>query len=446
MLARVVLVLLLALPFVAAVLIFIGNAQRHADTKPFDAHRDLSSALPVFPGAEGFGTDTPAGRGGAILRVTTLAGEGPGSLRAAIETPGPRTIVFEVAGIIESPHLHVIAEPFVTIAGQTAPPPGITIAGTGIDIVAHDVLIQHLRLRVGDDPEGPHPDSRDGIGVHQGGRRVVIDHCSIAWAIDEGTSTWGTNLEDITFSNCIIAENLSRSLHSKGEHSKGLLIGDNTRRIAVLNNLFAHNMRRNPLVKGNVSLLVANNLIYNPGKDAIRWSDPERSGPSVSAVLNNLVIPGPDTSGWLAVFSRDFRLSRDTRIFARDNAIEMNEAPRAMGPGATLAGVLVDEPPVTLEPLTLIAIEELEEHILASAGAWSAARDAVDARIVASVRERAGGIIDSPDEVGGMPAVAPVFHELALPADPHGDANGNGYTNLEEWLHALAARAEGQIP
>jgi len=443
-LPRLVLGLLLLMPVVVVVFMLGPATRRDAGVEPFQAAVDLRNGLPVFPGAEGFGSDTPAGRGGQVIRVTTLDALGPGSLQEAIQTPGPRTIVFEVGGIIETRHLLVVTEPFVTIAGQTAPPPGITIAGAGIDIVTHDVLIQHLRLRVGDHPEGPDPDSRDGFGVHQGGARVVIDRCSIAWAIDEGTSTWGRQLHDITYSNCIIAENLSRSLHSKGEHSKGLLIGDNTRRIAVLNNLFAHNMRRNPLIKGNVSALVANNLIYNPGRDAIRWSDPERSGATLSSVWNNVLMPGPDSGRFLRMISRDLRLSRGTRIHQADNRVSIDGNYYEATRGVFISGLLLDVPTVTLQPLTLLPPEEVPEAVLATAGAWAANRDAVDERIIASVRNGTGAIIDSPTEVGGLPLVAPVTRPLQLPDNPQEDSNGNGYTNLEEWLHELAAQAEGR--
>lgn len=96
-----------------------------------DATRDLSSALPVFPGAEGFGTDTPAGRGGVVLRVTNLEADGAGSLRAALTAEGPRVVVFEVSGTIALTENLRIESPFVTVAGQTAPSPGVTIAGAG---------------------------------------------------------------------------------------------------------------------------------------------------------------------------------------------------------------------------------------------------------------------------------------------------------------------------
>src|SRR5687768_8585106 len=105
---------------------------------PDDAHRDLSEALPVFPGAEAFGTDTPAGRGGEIVLVQNLDADGPGSLQDALDREGPRTILFEVAGVVELVEPIRVDRPFVTIAGQTAPSPGITLSGAGLLVTTHD--------------------------------------------------------------------------------------------------------------------------------------------------------------------------------------------------------------------------------------------------------------------------------------------------------------------
>src|SRR5690606_6707929 len=120
---------------------------------------------PVLPGLTGFGITTPAGRGGEVLRVTNLNASGPGSLRAAIETPGPRVIVFEVSGTISLTKNLYVREPFVTIAGQTAPSPGITIRGAGLFVLTHDVLVQHLRIRPGDALDGPRMDNRDAVAI-----------------------------------------------------------------------------------------------------------------------------------------------------------------------------------------------------------------------------------------------------------------------------------------
>ena len=108
-----------------------------------------ASNTPVFPSAEGFGIYTPAGRGGEVYRVTNLNPSGNGSLRAALQASGPRVVIFEVSGTIAITEDLVIMNPFITIAGQTSPSPGITIKGAGLWIATHDVLVQHLRIRVG---------------------------------------------------------------------------------------------------------------------------------------------------------------------------------------------------------------------------------------------------------------------------------------------------------
>jgi len=147
--------------------------------------------LPAFPGAEGFGATTPGGRGGRVLRVTRLADSGPGSLRAALETPGPRIIVFTVSGVIDHVRPLCIEEPYVTVAGQSAPGDGITLAGEEVRIQAHDVVLRHLRIRTGDArPPKDGWDNRDVVNLGHPRRLgdthdVVLDHCSLSWSVDE---------------------------------------------------------------------------------------------------------------------------------------------------------------------------------------------------------------------------------------------------------------------
>ena len=413
---------------------------------PFDASRDLSAELPVFPGAEGFGTATPAGRGGTVYVVDTLAASGPGSLAEALTATGPRIVVFEVGGIIELANAIEITDPFLTVAGQTAPAPGITLVGSGIIVQTHDVLIQHLRVRPGDRADGRAPEDRDGIAVI-GNRRgtvqvynVVVDHCSVSWAIDEGTSTWYDGVSDVTFSNNLIAENLSESLHPEGEHSKGLLIGDHSRRISVIRNVFAHNTRRNPLLKGDTSTIVANNLIYNSGTSAIGFSDPEWSGRSIASIMGNVFVPGSDTSNAEHVW-RGRETSDDIRIYLNDNLVD-EASLAAFTPPADITEVEITVPPVDLTPLTLVAAADLETELIATAGAFPAERGSVDARIISAVQARGGSIIDSQSEVGGYPTFAPASRALTLPANPAADDDADGYTNMEEWIHSWSVAVE----
>lgn len=414
-----------------------------------DAIRDYGGALTAFPGAEGFGVVTPAGRGGAVLRVTSLAADGPGSLRAALASPGPRTIVFEVAGIIELTDIIVVAEPFVTIAGQTAPSPGITIAGAGIQISTHDVLVQHLRVRVGDDPVGPDPGGRDAlnvIGAADGSLdvgNVVIDHCSLSWAIDEGSSTWNPGVHDVTIRSSIVSENLSHSLHPEGEHSKGLLIGDHAKRVSVIGNLFAHNEMRNPFLKGDTSVLVANNVIYDPGSQAIHLDDPEGSGPTIGAVVGNRMVAGLDSDWILAMVEALTWVKSTSRIYMLGNDSGTRPDRLTIGtPEVFVDLTAYDESPVRVMPLTLRPVAEVEDWVLASAGARPADRDAVDRRVVEDVHAGTGHIIDSPSQVGGLDPVVPVVRPLELPDDPYGDPDGDGRTRLEDWLAAYATAVE----
>lgn len=113
-----------------------------------------AAALPAFPGAEGFGSDTIGGRGGQVIHVTTLLDNGDnnsplsGSLREAVRTLGPRIVVFDVSGTIYLESQLVIAAPYITIAGQTSPG-GIATAGHPIAIWTNDVIMRHMRIRTG---------------------------------------------------------------------------------------------------------------------------------------------------------------------------------------------------------------------------------------------------------------------------------------------------------
>ena len=167
-----------------------------------------AAPLPAFPGAEGFGAHTPGGRGGRIIEVTNLSSDGPGSLREACAAKGPRIVVFRVGGIIEGSVS--VREPFITIAGQTAPGDGICIRNGVFHVGTHDVIVRHLRVRPGDHPFGPCASDRDCISVSGPGDRVhdvIIDHCSVSWGIDENMGTWGRP-RNVTFQWCITSESL----------------------------------------------------------------------------------------------------------------------------------------------------------------------------------------------------------------------------------------------
>ena len=211
-----------------------GNAEvdaEVADASPPDVGTDAGPAapcvvpgrpLPVIPCGTGFGMETPAGSGRhldppatTVYRVTSLGASGPGTLEACVEEEGPRVCVFEVSGVIERREHLVIDEPYLTIAGQTAPSPGVSIHGAGIRVEADDVLISHLRIRVGDRREGEPARIRDAIAVSNRDTtpsNVVIDHCSMAFSSDEMFSVWFSD-GDVTVNDSIMGMPMHDSFH-----------------------------------------------------------------------------------------------------------------------------------------------------------------------------------------------------------------------------------------
>ncbi len=148
---------------------------------------DLPQAkIAAFPGAQGGGKYSFGGRGGQIIVVTNLHDDGPGSFRAACETAGPRTILFNVAGIIQLKDRIRLRAPYVTIAGNTAPGDGVCIAGNTVELETHDIIIRHMRFRRGATDAA---DRYDSIGGNPIGN-VMIDHVSACWGLDENMSMY----------------------------------------------------------------------------------------------------------------------------------------------------------------------------------------------------------------------------------------------------------------
>ena len=436
--------------------------------------------LPAFPGAEGYGATTTHGRGGRVIAVTTLDDSGPGSLRAAVEASGPRIVVFAVGGLIRLRSRLSIREPHLMIAGQTAPGDGICLADGQISINTHDVVIRFVRSRAGDTQTwNPSFDNIDAIEIANQTtppHRIVIDHCSFSWGVDETASSWYA-CHDITWQWNIIAEGLHVSRHSKGPHGKGMLIGEEARRIAIHHNLFAHNHDRNPMLKGNTTVLVANNTVYNwgGGRDDPQtnynavylglFDTQEAIQPTTSALdfIGNTLKAGPDSY----TFAWGIRLNRNmpsgSGVYLRDNqgpgrSDASGDEWLIMRPGDQSYRVdarTMADPGVRVQPVAVASARVLDQ-----AGATLPCRDHVDQRVVADVRAGTGRIIDSQRDVGGWPTYAsgsapldsdgdgmPDAWERARGLSPNdasdgaADRDGDGYTNVEEYLESLVPRS-----
>lgn len=383
----------------------------------------------AFPGAMGAAASTPGGRGGAIVRVTTLAADGPGSLAEALARPGPRIVVFEVGGVIDLGRRELkVTEPFLTVAGQTAPSPGITLVKGGLSIQTHDVVIRHLRVRPGS--AGLRRDAGvdfDAITT-VAARDVIVDHCSLTWATDENLSASGPRFDGtdvgawrsatshrITFSNNLIAEGLGHATHAKGEHSKGSLIHDLADEILIVRNLYAHNRERSPLFKGGARGYVINNLIYDPGAKAIHYNliAEEWKGHDPVAgrmvVVGNVLRGGPSTPASTSLLAVGG--SGDLEVHLAGNlAVDRTGQPLRELTRYTTAPIRITlsrDVPRLPAGVDVLPASAVQDAVVAGVGARPWDRDAHDARVLANVIEDRGGMIDDESEVGGYPVQAP---------------------------------------
>lgn len=425
-------------------------------------------AIPAFPGAEGAGALSLGGRGGAVLRVSNLNDAGPGSLRAAVEATGPRTIIFDIGGTIRLSSPLTVRDGRITIAGQTAPGGGITLAGQPFRIHADDVVVRYLRVRLGDE-QGVESDAFEVTGGH----RIMVDHVSASWSVDETLSVGSTYKNpddgpaDITVQWSIIAESLNRSLHAKGTHGYGsLLRGGLGSRMSFHHNLWAHHSARMPR-PGNTVMPprdtvgafyeFRSNVFYNWGGKASGYN--ADTGPKASFVtydfIDNSYLAGPNSKGSLAFEESNPRASLFFAGNSMNGVIPADPWSLVGGVEATRrSGPIPGMPPVAADPAPSAL-----GRVLAMAGS-ARPRDAVDARIVATVLAAGGGLIDSQSQVGGWPNLPPGQPWTDSDGDGmpdawehiHGfdtkdksdgakDRNGDGYTNLEDWLNAVAVSA-----
>jgi hypothetical protein len=438
----------------------------------------------AFPGAEGYGRFARGGRGGRVIEVTNLEDSGPGSLRAAVEAEGPRTVVFRVGGTIQLKDKLVIRNPYLTIAGQTAPGDGICVRGATFgNLGTHDTIIRYVRVRVGDESGKTY----DGMGFASSDH-CIIDHCSISWTIDEAVSSRGAR--NVTFQRNLIAEALNMSVHShytgtgKGHSFAGSISGNIG---SFHHNLLANCAGRNWSLAGGLTqggrmagyLDIRNNVVYN-------WEHRTNDG-GVKALnlVNNYYIPGPATRVFHLLKPDTGNPGDPQQYFVLgnlmegrpqydsdnwkngcvifDNRLDLNTSPQ----------VRLDEP--FCEPfVTTQPARDAYESVMADVGCNYPKYDAVDERLIRDVRRRGftykgsktgtPGIIDSQKDVGGWPELksgAPppdrdhdgipdvweTAHRLN-PTDPT-DArrdSGDGYTYLEKYLNAIVPESRSLSP
>jgi hypothetical protein len=375
----------------------------------------------AFPDAEGFGSYTTGGRGGAVYIITTLADSitkpSPGSLRWALNKSGPRTIVFAVSGTIELKSRLFISKGDITIAGQTAPGDGICIKGYNFSIDADNVIIRYIRFRHGNEivSEGP----VDALTCIRH-KNIIIDHCSMSWAVDETASFYDN--KNFTLQWSIISESLYNAGHPKGAHGYGGIWGGMG--VSFHHNLLASHTSRNPRfcgaryhpeTKETEIVDFRNNVIFNWGFNSSYGGELGQQN-----IVNNFYKYGPATKK--SVLNRIVEpYDSIGRWYINGNYVEGfkkitadNWSGGVQGNYAKVLSIK-SKNPFTFVPVITHSAEEAYELVLKNAGAIFPKRDVIDVRIInetMSGRCAYGdsygpntGIIDSPKNTEGWPVL-----------------------------------------
>jgi pectate lyase len=427
--------------------------------------RSLQAAsLPAFPGAEGYGAVTPGGRGGKIIKVTNLNASGPGSLQAACETEGPRIVVFEVGGVIRGDV--VIRYPQITIAGQTAPSPGITIEGRLKNLAyqrdrLYDVVVRFLRVRA-----APATGSGGDAVQLPNTERLILDHLSLAWANDETIDLcWSS---DLTVQWCTIEESDPRG-HAKGvPHNFGMISTyPGSGNVSIHHNLFAHQFRRSPSLapyEANKPGDFRNNVVYD-FRDGLTHDGHKPAAPI--NVVNNYYKRGPSAE---QVFP--FVIVAEGRYHIAGNYIEGVGAigdPRDASvqfPAWVRSNPLGEKlsAPAKVAAVTTTQAQQAYTEVLARAGCFPP--DRVTRRTIDEVRAGTGkwgrnapdtltdawyaeglkrGTAAKDGDGDGMPDDWEAAHGLhKADATDHTKVMASGYTAIEEYLAERARALSGE--
>lgn len=441
------------------------------------------AGIPAFPGAEGAGAWTPGGRGGKTFIVRSLADSGPGTLREAVDASGPRTVVFQVAGIIQLDSNLSINHPFITIAGQTAPGDGVCVRGATTEINTHDVIIRHMRFRRGNLKK-----KDDALGGNPVGN-IIIDHVTASWGLDENLTLYrhmqkqadGSPDKKLAVENLTIQWSISSEALDLNNHAFGGTWGG--KNCSFHHNLFACNTGRNPSIGMGGGFDFRNNVLFNWKHRTMDGGD----GSSRVNVINNYYKPGPVTEGALRyrICKAQARNERDQypgfgKWFVDGNFVEgfpevsknnwsggvqydpEQKVKEMIIPAGTEKAVRSHIPFPASQVVTHKA-QDAYDLVLAFSGASLPKRDPVDLRVIESVRtgktHTKTGILETPADVGGYPEYKaetvpvdtdqdgiPDDWEIRNGFDPKNsadallDSDKDGYTNLEEFLNGSDPR------
>ena len=395
----------------------------------------------AFPGAEGFGAYATGGRGGTVVHVTNLNASGPGSLADAVSQPN-RTVVFDVGGVIDITGQNLTIASNLTIAGQTAPGEGITIYGGRVIMSnSSNVIMRYIRMRGSISmPEDKCTLTMDYCD------NVILDHCSISWGRWDNVHIKDAN--NITYQNCIISEGIKPQRFGA--------ITDGTRNWTISHCLWTNNKSRNPKMK--CYLQYYNNVVYNYGIGIVGGHS---AADNYQDVMNNYFITGPSSGSSNKYFDQ---WTETDHLYSTGNYTDDNRDGKLNGRLITdyNGATPMQQPNLKCQaPMNLEPAEDAFYAVMEHAGA-SRVRDSHDLRIIEQLASLGtkGAFIANEQDVGGIGTLAgadapadsdgdgmPDEWEKANGTDPdkadaNGDADGNGYTNIEDYVNSLAHKSD----
>jgi hypothetical protein len=423
----------------------------------------------AFPGAEGAGKFTKGGRGGDVYHVTTLKDSGPGSLREGIDSmKGPRTIVFDIGGLIRlKDELRINKIKYLTIAGQTAPGKGITVADRNVIVEdCSHIILRYLRIRLGD--ENKPEKFKSDVFTAEYSDHMILDHLSFSWGIDGNGDFRG--LKYTTLQWMIFSEGLDKSLHVKGPgHAMCSSFRQSEGQATFHHNIYTTSRNRHPSTAGGSQVMeFANNINYN-------WSGCQNLSGEQYNLINNYYKAGPMKGDRLPIrykskdpkpvshgyFSGNYFDGLPEK-YNEDNytAIDLESG----GPDGkyknTTRKFYEVKKRFDAGKYKLTKVETAEEayaSCLKKSGC-SLVRDKVDERTIKNIIKGTGKVIDSQNDVGGFDLYPSVVRPMGFdtdqdgmpdkwekkvglnpkdPSDGNKDRNNDGFTNLEEYINSL---------
>ncbi|WP_369994785.1 Ig-like domain-containing protein [Winogradskyella sp.] len=443
---------------------------------------NLSAQIPAFPGAEGYGKYAIGGRGGQVIRVTNLNDSGPGSFRAACEASGPRTVIFDVGGRINLSSTISIDNPYITIAGQHSVGDGITLSMEGtpnqfvMRINTYEVIMRYITIRRSS--EKVSSQNSDCLYI-QKGHNIIVDHCSLSWASDENLAIADYTTDSDTVGTHDITIQYNIITNAYGGNNKGTLVSDGPTNLTFFRNAWISSKTRNPAISTPTNSAanydcyfeLANNIMYDYSTCVSFNVNKPNSGVFYGNFLNNrgLQEAGGNVSRKWLVFKTDnvekAWLSGNITPMRPDNTLDEWIAAQHYNGQANMDNPVpaykrLDAPaptPLVTENIALWDANDIWANLREHVGASLPTRDSEDARAVNDVDnliQTYNNISNTFPIINGGTALTdvdndgmPDFWEIAeygdLSTSNNDDTDGDGYTNLEEYLNQTA---NGQIP